>query len=133
MEKWMREALSRARAAAAAAAEKKASDIVLLDMRELSAVADIFMICGVSAERQLKAVADEIQLRLEPKLEWRIRRDGISGSPWVVMDLGGVLVHIFLEEERRRLELEKLWGDAPRFSPRLKVPGAAKNPVSSEQ
>jgi len=115
MEDWMKEAMARARTAAAAAEEKKAANIVLLDMRELSSISDIFMICGAANERQIKAVADEIAERLDPAVSRRIRRDGEFGSRWVVMDLGGVLVHIFLEEERERLELEKLWGDAPRI------------------
>ncbi len=117
----MKEALGRAREAAAAAEEKKASEIVILDMRGLSSITDIFVISGVQNERQLKAVADAVEERLGGARRRRLRRDGAGGTPWIVMDLGGVLFHIFMEEERRRFDLERLWGDAPRLPLKARV------------
>jgi ribosome-associated protein len=98
------EALVLARAIVAAASEKKAENIVLLDLRALSTVADYFVICSGGSERQLKAIADGID---------EMSVSGASGGGWVLMDYTDVVVHIFLPSQRTYYNLEALWQKAP--------------------
>jgi len=98
-----------------AALDKKADDVILLDMRSISAVADYFLICSGNSEPHLKAIADEITRRL--RTDHGIRpngRDGFPASRWVVLDYRDILIHIFHPELRQRYALEQLWGDAKR-------------------
>lgn len=98
-----------------AALDKKADDVVLLDMRTISSVAAYFLICSGNSEPHLKAIADEITRRLRDEAGLRPNgRDGYPASRWVVMDYGDVLIHIFHPEVRQRYALEQLWGDAKR-------------------
>ncbi len=96
------------------ALDKKAEDVVVLDVRGISTVADFFLICSGNSEPHLKAIADELSRRLR---EAGIRSHGQDGNPasrWIVMDYDDVLVHIFHPELRERYGLEQLWGDAKR-------------------
>jgi len=104
--------------AAEAAGEKKASRIVVLDMRGLSSVADLFFICGAENERQVEAIVRNIEEKLAPIGFVPIRVEGIPEARWVVMDYGDVLIHVFLDEAREYYSLESLWGDAPTIIPR---------------
>lgn len=98
-----------------AALDKKAADVVLLDVRGITTVADYFLICSGNSEPQLKAIADEITRRLRNDRGIRPKgRDGVPASRWIVMDCGDVLVHVFHPEVRQRYALEQLWGDAKR-------------------
>jgi ribosome-associated protein len=96
------------------ALDKKAEDIVILDVRKISSVADYFLICTGHSEPHLKAISDEIARRLRDDGIRSSRRDGFPPSRWVVMDYGDVLIHIFHPELRQRYGLEHLWGDAKR-------------------
>lgn len=101
---------------ASAAAEKLAQEIVALDLRGISTVADFFIICSGSSEPQLRAIANSITDTLRE--EYNIRPsaiDGRSPSQWVVLDYGDVIVHIFLGEKREFYSLEDLWSDAPQL------------------
>ena len=100
--------------AAAAAREKKAEEPVALDLRGLSSLADYFFICGGTNPRQVKAIAEEIEAALRREGRRPLRVEGLADSRWVVLDFGGVLVHVFLRETRTYYSLETLWGDAPR-------------------
>ena len=103
-----------ARLCAQAADQKKAEDIVILDLQEISSVADFFVIVSGTSEPHLKAIRNEIETRLK---EQDVRARGIDGFPqsqWVVMDYFDVLVHIFVRERREFYSLERLWGDARR-------------------
>jgi len=108
------EALVLARAIVAAASEKKAENIVLLDLRALSTVADYFVICSGGSERQLKAIADGID-EMIGKSTGRGPKSvsGASGGGWVLMDYTDVVVHIFLPSQRTYYNLEALWQKAP--------------------
>jgi ribosome-associated protein len=108
------DALSLARAATEAAAEKKAENIVLLDLRTLSTVTDFFVICSGGSERQLRAIADGIDEMLG-KSHRRSSKSvtGSVGSGWVLMDYTDVIVHIFLPSQRAYYNLETLWQQAP--------------------
>jgi len=95
--------------------DKQASDIVLLDIRELTTIADYFVIGTVSSERQAKAVEDEVLATL--KMEQNIRPLAIEGKAsnaggWLLLDYADVIVHMFDEEARAYYKLEELWSEA---------------------
>jgi ribosome-associated protein len=99
------------------AAEKKAEDIVVLDLREISTFTDFFVICSAASEPQLKAIAGEIETRLKQDHNVRAAAvDGFPASQWIVLDYLQVVVHIFHREKRAFYSLEDLWGDAPRLA-----------------
>lgn len=98
-----------------AALDKKADDVIILDVRAISTVADFFMICTGNSEPHLKAIADEIARRLLEKGVRPRHHDGYPPSRWIVLDYGDVLLHIFHPELRQRYGLEHLWGDAKRL------------------
>lgn len=97
---------------AAAASEKKARDIVILDMEGITLVADHFVICSANSTTQIQAIADNIEEKLTEKGIKALRKEGYRDSHWVLLDYGGCVVHIFVEEDRRFYNLERLWGDA---------------------
>lgn len=100
-----------------AALQKKAENIVILDLRGISAFTDFFVVCSGSSEPQLKAIADEIQDQARIELGLRARRvDGLPYSQWVVADFVDVVVHVFHESKRYVYALEDLWSDAPRLA-----------------
>ena len=94
------------------AEDKKAADIVLLDLGELTTLADAFVICSGGSERQLDAIADGIVSGLRSEGVRPIGREGIAASHWVLLDFGGVVVHIFTPPERDFYQLEKHWSEA---------------------
>lgn len=106
-------ALAMARRIVEVAEDKKASDIVLLDVRALTAVTDYFIICSGMSERQLGAIADGIAetLKAESKV-LPIGREGGANAHWVLLDFGAAIVHVMATPEREYYQLEKLWADA---------------------
>ncbi|MDN5294425.1 MAG: ribosome-associated protein [Eubacteriales bacterium] len=102
--------------AAKAADEKKAKDIVILDISRISTVADYFVILSVANSPQMQAVIDNIEDRMIKAGYGSCRREGDSRNPWVLLDYGDVVVHLFREEERNFYNLERLWGDAERIT-----------------
>jgi ribosome-associated protein len=105
---------TRVREAIEAAHDKKAIDLEVLHVSELTSLADYFMICSGSTERQTGAIADSIEQRLREKHDTRPRMlEGVSPGRWILMDYGDFIVHIFTEETRRFYALDRLWGDAP--------------------
>ncbi|PWI57189.1 ribosome silencing factor [Sulfoacidibacillus thermotolerans] len=105
-----------AKVAADAAEDKKANDVVILDIRELSVIADYFVICSANSRTQAQAIADAISERLELRGIRCKSMEGHDEGKWVLLDFGDLIVHVFQEEERRFFDLERLWGDAPRLS-----------------
>jgi ribosome-associated protein len=106
---------------------KKAEDIVILDVRELSSVTDYFVIASGTSEPHLRAIVDEITDKLRQEHEERPRAvDGALKTAWVVLDYFDVIVHVMRPDVRERYDLETLWGDASRVKPRKKS-RAAKN------
>lgn len=96
-----------------AADSKHAEDIIALDVREISLLADYFVICSGNSERQIKAIVDEI-IEQEEKAQVEVKRvEGKDGAKWILIDLGDVIVHVFSNTERDFYNLEKLWSDAP--------------------
>ena len=94
------------------AEDKKAADIVLLDLTGLTTLADAFVICSGGSERQLDAIADGIVGGLRDEKIRPIGREGTAVSHWVLLDFGDVVVHIFTPPEREYYSLEKHWAEA---------------------
>ncbi len=98
---------------------KKAENIVVLDVRELSSVTDYFVIVSGTSEPHLRAIVDEIEDRLREEQGVAPRAvDGTLQAAWVVLDYFDVIVHVMRQDLRDRYDLETLWGDAPRVKPR---------------
>lgn len=92
--------------------EKKAIDIVSLDLHNLSLVTDYYIICHGNSDRQVQALADAVVERVE-KAGYQVRGlEGMDTSRWILIDLGDVVVHIFHREDREYYDLERLWSDA---------------------
>ena len=101
---------------------RKAEDIVVLDVRELSTVTDYFVIVSGTSEPHLRAIVDEITDELRDEHDIRPRAvDGTLHTAWVVMDFFDVIVHIMRKDVRERYDLETLWGDAPQVKPKKTV------------
>jgi ribosome-associated protein len=94
------------------AEDKKAADIVLLAIGELTTLADAFVICSGGSERQISAIADGIVEGLKDERVKPIGREGTSESHWVLIDYGSVIVHVFTPPERDYYQLEKHWSEA---------------------
>ena len=101
-----------ARAAADVAYDKKASDVLLLDIREVTTIADYFVICSGNSGRQIQAIADAIDEELAKQGARVLNREGVADSGWVLLDFGDVIVHIFGPKEREYYHLERLWSEA---------------------
>lgn len=106
---------------------KKAEDIVILDVRELSSVTDYFVIASGTSEPHLRAIVDEIRDQLRDGEHLRPRAvDGTLQAAWIVLDYFDVIVHVMRQDLRERYDLETLWGDAPRVSVRKRGLPSAK-------
>ncbi len=118
-----------------AALDKKATEVLVLDLRAISSVADFFLICSGQSEPQLKAIAEEIARRGREHGARPRGQDGFASSRWIVMDFGSVLVHIFHPELRQRYALEQLWGDAKHLpaQPLVKRTVSSRPPESLAQ
>ena len=93
--------------------DKKAEDIVLLDLRPDALIADFFVICTGNSDRQLKALIDHVRVGVKEKYELMpFAAEGEAASGWVLIDYGDVIVHMFLAEERRYYDLEGFWKQA---------------------
>ncbi len=104
-----------ARIAVTAADDKKAEDIVAMDLTGLSDVCDYFVICSAGNPRMLSAIVDEVEERIKKNAGLDpLSHEGRAGATWVLLDYGSVVVHAFLPEAREYYRLERLWGDAPR-------------------
>jgi len=98
---------------------KKAEDIVILDVREVSSVTDYFVIASGSSEPHLRAIVDEITDKLKQDHDVRPKAiDGTLHTAWIVLDYFDVIVHVMRTDVRNRYDLETLWGDAPRVRAR---------------
>jgi ribosome-associated protein len=101
-----------ARAAADAASDKKASDVLLLDIREVTTVADYFVICSGNNPRQIQTIADTIDEELGKQGAALLHREGTAETGWILLDFGDVIVHIFGPKEREYYRIERLWSEA---------------------
>jgi ribosome-associated protein len=106
---------------ALAADSKKAEDIVVLDVQPLSSVADHFLICSGSSDRQVRAIAEAIAEELTQHGEKPLAMEGYQKGTWVLIDCADLIVHVFDDDTRRFYDLERLWHRAPY----VEVPGVA--------
>ena len=91
----------------------KADDIVVLDVRELTIIADYFLICTGKSSIQIRAISDRIEDKLRDAGERKLRVEGRQDATWILMDFGDVLVHVMAAEQRDFYRLEELWAEAP--------------------
>jgi ribosome-associated protein len=95
------------------ASDKQATDVVLLSLRDASPIADYFVICSGSSDRQVKALMDQITETLAEEEKVKpLHREGKPDSGWVLLDYGGVIVHVFSQEAREFYRLEKVWAES---------------------
>ncbi|WP_411698440.1 ribosome silencing factor [Conyzicola sp.] len=116
--------------AAAAADSKQAEDIVALDVSGPLPLTDVFLIATGRNERNVVAIAGEVEDKMLEAGAKTIRREGRAEGRWILLDFGDVIVHVFHEEDRMYYSLERLWKDCPTIA--LDVAGAAAvdEPVS---
>ncbi len=108
------------------AENKKAENIVVLDVRKISSITDYYVIASGTSEPHLRAIVSEITDRLRSEHEVRPRAvDGDSKAPWQVLDFFDVVIHVMKQDVREKYDLESLWGDAPRVKTRKKTAKAA--------
>ncbi len=106
---------------------KKAEDLVVLDVNKISSITDYFVIASGTSEPHLRAIAEEITETLKADHDVRPRaKDGTLQTGWLVIDFFDVIVHVMRKEVRERYDLESLWGDAPR----LRIPKPRKKAVT---
>ncbi len=96
-----------------AATDKKAEDIAVLNVSEVTTIADLFVICSGRGERQVQAIADGVMEKATAAGRRPFGVEGYTSGRWILIDLGDVVVHAFVPEERAYYRLERLWGDAP--------------------
>lgn len=97
--------------------DKIAEDVTVLAVRELSSIADYFIIATATSQPHLKALTGHLERQAREHFAVRpLAVDGEPSSEWVLLDFGNVLVHLMSEETRRRYDLERLWADAPRLA-----------------
>jgi len=103
-------------AAAKLAAERHCTDIVILDLRDISPATDYFMIATGTSDRQMRSVADDICQAAREQGQQRFGRAGYEQARWILLDFVDVVIHIFDAEYRDYYDLELLWGDAERLT-----------------
>ena len=101
------------RLAAQAALDRKAVDLVILDVQGLSSVTDYFLVCSGRSTTHVASIVEAIRAAMKAAEVRPLHAEGTPESGWMLLDYGDVLVHVFLEETRRYYALERLWGDAP--------------------
>ena len=98
--------------AARALSDKKGREIQVLEIGDLTTLADYFVICNGTSSTHIKALVDEVDKQLSEAGEPPMRREGLRSDIWVLMDFGCVIVHVFTDEARKFYNLERLWSDA---------------------
>jgi len=98
-----------------AALDKKARNLVIIAVKDVSSFADYFIICSGSSDRQVQAITASVQEQMKKNGFLPIGIEGENNAKWVLMDYGDVIVHIFYEPVREFYDIEKLWADAPRM------------------
>lgn len=101
--------------AVTAAEDKKAMDVTVLKLIEVTTFADYFVICSGNSARQVQAIADEIEESLRNQKVRPLHIEGYKNAEWVLMDYGPLIIHVFTEQARRFYDLERLWRDAEKM------------------
>ena len=108
----------KALACARAAIDKKAENVKVLELTDLSGFTDYFVICSGLSDRHVQGIAESVEFEMESGDHELVSIEGYTDGRWVLMDCGDVVVHVFLDALREYYDLENLWGDAPR----VKIP-----------
>ncbi|MCL0102084.1 ribosome silencing factor [Dehalococcoidia bacterium] len=96
-------------------ADKQASDVLLLDIRNRAAFADFFVLCSADSTRQVSAIANAVEDAMHADGFKLRHREGTNRSGWVLLDFNDLIVHIFSPQERQYYDLESAWGTAPQL------------------
>lgn len=115
-----------ARACTKLALDKKAEDVLIIDLRKLNAPTDYFVVCSGSTDKHVRAIADNIVEGMKKKKTRAWHVEGHSVGSWVLIDYVNVVVHVFSETTRKFYSLETLWGDAPAEEIKPKLRGGKK-------
>ncbi len=110
------DALDIATLASELAADKKSTDIVVLDLRELSSVTDYFVICSGRSDIQVKAISNNVLDGFKARGIPCLSTEGIEQGHWALLDFGEAVVHVFQQQTRELFDLERLWREAPRWT-----------------
>jgi ribosome-associated protein len=105
--------------AARAASDKKATDLVVLDLRNAASFTEYFLICTGASTRQVQAVSNAVEEALLKNGKRPMHIEGYSSAEWILLDYGDFIVHVFGAASRRFYDLERLWRDAPRVEVRI--------------
>jgi len=100
--------------AAHAASDKKAADLVVLDLRKVASFTEYFVICTGTSTRQVQAISDAVEEALRKNGKRPLHIEGYSSGEWILLDYGDFIAHVFGAASRRFYDLERLWRDAPR-------------------
>lgn len=92
-------------------ADKKAKDIKTIDIREVTVIADYFVICSGTSTTHIKTLADEVEEKMKEMNVELLRKEGYNSARWILLDFNSVVVHVFHEEDREFYNLERLWSD----------------------
>ena len=92
--------------------EKKAKDIIVLDVRKITSISDYFIVCSTSNERQARAIAEDLRMRLKEMGKREMGVEGLEDARWVLQDFGDIVLHLFHESQREFYDIEGLWADA---------------------
>jgi ribosome-associated protein len=92
--------------------EKKAGNVVVLDVRKLTYISDYFIVCSTSNERQARAITDELRGSMREKGLRELGVEGVNDARWILQDFGDLVIHIFHESQREFYDIEGLWADA---------------------
>lgn len=111
-------------------ADMKGEDLRVLDLRGLTSFTDCFVICSGQSNRQVQAIAEEVQLRLKAQGLLPLGLEGAAAGQWVLIDYGSVVVHVFYPETRVHYQIEKMWADAPDVA--WNAPPATLSPVETK-
>lgn len=106
-----------------ASLEKKAKDLIIMGVKEISAFADYFIICSGTSDRQVRAIASAIQENLKAAQILPLGVEGESAGRWILLDYDDVIIHVFLDSVRSFYDLERLWSEAPQMSIPDETPG----------
>ena len=99
-----------------ASLEKKAKDLIILNVSEISAFADYFILCSGTSDRQVRAIANAIRENVKKAGMLPLGVEGEAGGKWILLDYDDVIIHVFLESVRTFYDLERLWSETPRMA-----------------
>lgn len=119
--------------AAEAAAEKKATDVVVLDVASTLVITEYFVIASGASDRQVRTIAEEVEAVLKAAGRPAIGREGEREGKWILLDFADVVVHVFQPDEREFYRLEKLWSDAPRVDLPPEIANVTERAASSAE